>query len=219
MRPLVTIEKATLEDKNFLVKAILEADKSFTNTSSYSQLLEMSENELVSVFHELFEEELEGCEFGHESFAIARIDGENAGTCASWIEGASGLPSWQLRTTALFCSVPSKNMNRLKQNTETFSSINLPRTPGSLQIESVYIEPQFRGKGVFLELLNFHINFTLKQGFDFNIVELLTYNSNVIAEAAYRKVGFEKVQSSHSEHPQIKNFYPSDGMTLWQKKV
>jgi ribosomal protein S18 acetylase RimI-like enzyme len=215
----LVIEKAKPTDKDFLIKAILEADKSFTDISSYSKLLEMSENELISVFHEIFEEELEGCEFGHEGFAIAKIDGVNAGTCASWIEGADGLPSWQLRTSALFCSVPTENMSLLKKNIETFSSINLPRTPGSLQIESVYLDPSFRGQGIFLELLNFHINFTREQGIDFNIVELLTYNSNVVAEAAYRKVGFEKVKSSFSEHPQIKNFYPSDGMTLWQKKV
>ena len=49
------------------------------------------------------------------------------------------------------------------------------------------------------------------------LMELLTYNSNLLAEKAYTKIGFKKIECTTSSHEEIKHFYPSDGMTRWQK--
>lgn len=213
------VRKANNSDIDFLIKSIIEADKSSTDVSSYSRLLGMKEDELQDLFKDIFDEELESCELAVDSFAVACYEDKAVAACASWIEGLDGLASWQLRTTALFCSLAPENLELLKGHIQNFSSINIPRTEGTLQIESVYIEPEYRGNGLFLELLNFHINFAKDQGHNFNLAELLTYNSNSRAEAAYRKVGFEKIKSSHSEHPNILDYYPSEGMSLWQKLI
>jgi GNAT superfamily N-acetyltransferase len=213
------IRKATAADRDFLIKVILEADKSNTQTSSYARLLNMQEAELKLLFENIFEEELEGCEFGQESFNVL-MDGDNyAAASASWIEGADGLPSWQIKTSALFCVLTKDNFENLKQNLETFSSINIPRSNGTLQIESVFVEEAYRGKGLFSELLNFQIIQAKEAGFDFNTLELVTYNSNQIAERAYTKAGFVKVKSTQSENSNILNYYPGTGMNLWQKTI
>ena len=129
------------------------------------------------------------------------------------------MPSWQIKTSALFCVLTKDNFENLKQNLETFSSINIPRSNGTLQIESVFVEEAYRGKGLFSELLNFQIIQAKEAGFDFNTLELVTYNSNHIAERAYTKAGFVKVKSTQSENSNILNYYPGTGMNLWQKTI
>jgi ribosomal protein S18 acetylase RimI-like enzyme len=215
----LVIRKALPADRDFLIKAIIEADKSNTEISSYAKLLNMQESELKKLFEEIFDEELEGCEFGQESFAVVTEGESYAAAVASWIEGDLSMPSWQIKTSALFCGLPKSNFESLKLLFEKFSSINIPRTNGALQIESVFVESNFRGRGLFNELLNFHIKSAKEAGFDFDIVELLTYNSNHIAETVYTKAGFVKVKSTVSAHPEILHYYPGSGMNLWQKSI
>jgi GNAT superfamily N-acetyltransferase len=211
--------RATVDDFDFIFKAIIEADKGFSEISSYSRLCGLNQDELSIVFKNIFEEELENSEFGYNSFFILFDDEKPIATAASWIEGLDGLPSWQIKSSALFCHLPKDNFLELKSNTENFNSIIIPRTEHALQFESLYIEPAYRGKGFFLELLNFHINFARTQNHDFDKVELITYNSNTIAESAYRKAGFNIINSTLSDHPDIDKFYPANGMNLWQKKL
>lgn len=215
----IQIRKALPNDRDFLIKAILEADKSNSETSSYARLLNMSEPELKELFYNIFEEELEGSEFGHECFAVAVEDGNYAAALASWIEGFDGLPSWQIKSTALFCSLPKTNFDSLKLKLDSFSSINISRTPGALQIESVFVENNYRGRGLFKKLLDHQINNAKEAGFNFDTVELLTYNSNHIAESVYAKAGFVKSKSTISDHPEILHYYPGSGMNLWQKTI
>jgi GNAT superfamily N-acetyltransferase len=215
----LNFRKATPDDFDFLFKAIMEADKSFTEVSSYCRLCGLTQNELSDIFKNIFEEELENCEFGHLSFALLCEDEKPVATAASWLEGADGMPSWQVKSSALFCHLPKSNFLELKKNTDNFSSIIVPRTENALQLESIYIEPAYRGRGLFLELLNFHINFAHSQGLEFEVVELITYNSNVFAESAYKKAGFNKTKSTFSDNDDILNFYPASGMNLWQKKL
>jgi len=214
----LNFRKARPDDFDFLFKAIIEADKSFTEVSSYSRLCGLNQDELYNIFKNIFDEELENCEFGYQSFFLLCEDDIPVATAASWIEGADGMPSWQIKSSALFCHLPKSNFLELKNNTENFSSIIVPRTENALQLESIYIEPAYRGKGLFLELLNFHVNFAKSQGLEFEMVELITYNSNTFAESAYKKAGFNIVRSTFSDNADIMNFYPANGMNLWQKK-
>lgn len=215
----VIIRKATADDRDFLIKAILEADKSNTEISSYARLLNMSESELRELFENIFEEELEGSEFGHNGFAVVIDNGQFAAAVSSWIEGADGMPSWQIKSTALFCTLPKANFESLQQKLEKFSSINISRSIGALQIETVFVENDFRGKGYFVKLLNYHIEKAKEAGFDFDTVELLTYNSNHIAETVYTKAGFVKVKSTISDNSEILHYYPGTGMNLWIKNI
>ena len=215
----VIIRNAVANDKSFLIKALLEADKSNTQISSYGRLLNMSEPELIELFENIFEEELEGCEFGYNSFLVAEDYGNYAAAVASWIEGAEGLPSWQIKSSALFCTLPKSNFENLQQKLEHFSSINIERTQGSLQIESVFVENSYRGRGLFNQMLTYQIKAAQEAGFLFDTLELLTYNSNFIAEAVYSKAGFVKAKSTISDHSEILHYYPGTGMNLWIKKI
>ena len=215
----IIIRQAKAADRDFLIKAILEADKSNTETSSYAKLLNMDDADVKTLFEKIFDEELEGCEFGHNCFAVA-MDGDNyAASMGSWIEGADGLPSWQIKTNALLCTLPKLYFDNLMKNLNNFSSINLQRTFGALQIETYFVEKPYRGQGLFQLLFEFHINRAKEAGIDFNKIELIPYNSNHIAERVYAKAGFVKVKSSNSENTNILNYYPGTGMNLWEKTI
>jgi len=213
------IRKAEAKDIPFLIQAIIEADKSNTNRSSYCSLLCISEEEFRWGLSQIFEEELEFCEFGLDAFAVIEVDGVIAAACAGWVEEGAGLPSWQLRMMAIQSVFSSTQIQSFIQNAKIFHSISLSRTKGSLQIESVFISEKFRGLGFLFHLIEFHINFAKEKGIPFQFVELLTYQNNLMAEKAYQKIGFIPVTHSNCDHPLVLSFYPSSGMTQWQKKL
>lgn len=68
-------------------------------------------------------------------------------------------------------------------------------------------------------MIDFHIKLRSKNTNNIASMELLTYNSNLLAEKAYTKIGFKKIEYTTSSHEEIKQFYPSDGMTRWQKII
>ncbi len=215
----VIIRKAVAEDRDFIIKSIIEADKSNSGTSSYLGLFDMTEPELYNLFGKIFDEELEACEFGHSGFAVVVDNGEVAASLTSWIEGSTGMPSWQIKSTALFCTLPKANFESLQQKLEKFSSINISRTIGALQIETAFVENNHRGKGYFVKLLNYHIDTAKESGLEFDRIEMITYNSNKIAENIYAKEGFIKVDSTVSEYLDILHYYPGTGMNLWIKNI
>ena len=147
---MYTIREAKKEDQAFLILSIIEADKSSTNICSYCKLLEIEELEFKQFLHEIFEEEITGFEFSVEAFVVVEYDGKPIAASASWIESEEGLPSWQLRMVALRTVLPAIYITNLMGKSAICNTINIKRSEGTLQIESVFISSEHRGK----ELLN-----------------------------------------------------------------
>jgi len=216
---MYTIREAKKEDQAFLILSIIEADKSSTNICSYCKLLEIEELEFKQFLHEIFEEEITGFEFSVEAFIIVEYDGKPIAASASWIESDEGLPSWQLRMVALRTVLPAIHITNLMGKSAICNTINIKRSEGTLQIESVFISSEHRGKELLKKMIDFHIKLRSNNTNNIASMELLTYNSNLLAEKAYTKIGFKKIEFTTSSHEEIKHFYPSDGMTRWQKII
>jgi len=213
----ITYRRAFVDDAEFIAMAILAADRSGTPNSSYCALFQMEEKAFLEMVIALLEMELEDCEFSVAAFCIAESDGIRAGACAGWMEGAQGIPSWQMKFTALRYVLSPEALIAF-QNMQTRVKGMMPeRTNGALQIESVYITPAFRGNGIVEGMIQHHMEWNQLASKQESLTEIITYDNNARAIRAYEKLGFRITSSTKLTDPEVILVYPADGMVLMQK--
>ena len=215
----LTIRKAIKSDIPFLIKAIIEADKSGTTNSSYCNLLSISEDEFYTILVDIFEEELEEVEFGYESFFVLVNDiNKPIACCASWIEGRDGVPSWQKRMMALRTFASKQSIDHLLSLQNEIKGFMPERTPNTIQIESVYVDLKYRGLGYVSYLLNYVFNTYIESIGEGLLVEVMTYSSNNSAIKVYQKLGFTISEQTIIKSDVVNKIYSSDGMIKFEKK-
>ena len=215
----IVVRRATAADRNFLIQAIIEADKSGTDKSSYCSLLNINEEELAVLLNNIFEYELDGFEFCDNAFCVLEYESLPVGTCASWVENIDGSPSWQNRMLSIRSEASKESLDHMLSLQHLVEGVMPSRTPLSMQIESVYIAPSFRGKNLFNKMVEFHHQEALLLLSSLNSLELMVYDNNIAAINSYIKSGFEIIQQTKSTSPELKNIFPSDGMLLLSKKI
>jgi ribosomal protein S18 acetylase RimI-like enzyme len=215
----VTVRLATYDDLPFLIQSVIEADKSGTAVSSYCSLLHVDEVTFAKLLEKIFLLELDGFEFCVSAFCVLESNGVVVGASASWIENSDGIPSWQNRVLSLreVCDLPTFS-NFLKM-AEKSKNINPERTIGALQIESVFIINDFRGKGLLKKMLDFHQKIAIHKSQNVNTVELLVYDNNSSALKSYLREGFQLAKRTKIASEELKKIFPSDGMILLSKKI
>ena len=211
----LSIRKANPSDIAFLSKVIFWADQSGTNKSSYCTLFNMNEFEFCSLCTQLFDLELEHCEFDINSFCVAEIDGESIGACAAWVEGFDNIPSWQIKFTGFKYALLPETLQYFLSIQNQISGILPVRSTGAIQIEAVYINPNYRGRGILKDMIEFQINCHSTS----DIVEIITYDNNTAAIQAYTKLGFRLSKTTSGPLNAITDQYPSYGMKLLEKKT
>lgn len=215
----ITVCSAQNKHFPFLAKAIVEADKGDKELCSYCGLLRIQEDEFENILIKIFSEELEGCEFGPSTFLVLEYRGNPVAAVSSWVEGECGLPSWLVRMSALREYVPQENLEHLLKIKDITDSMVIARTPSTMQIESVFVENEFRGKGLVSKLFKAHLVQNNQLELFPETIELLTYVNNKSAIRAYNKLGFKVAETSLSGNPEILNYYPDQGMVRMQASV
>ena len=104
----ITIRNATLLDIPFLVETIIEAEKSGTNTLSYSTIFGLSEADAKKYIALMLDEEVDDCELSVNAFLVAELNGETVGAVCAWIEEAEGVSSSTLKGNLLRFTLPNK---------------------------------------------------------------------------------------------------------------
>ena len=150
------IRQAGAEDIDFLIEAIIEAEKSGSEMISYCGIFGLSQAELIELMRKMLAEDLEGQQLCISGFAIACVDGEAVATCCSWIEGTYGISSSIITGSLLGEYLPAANFKEGLSKNEIMKGIHIERTKGCLQIESVYTLAAFRGKGLIRKLIQHH---------------------------------------------------------------
>jgi len=212
----IEFRKANLQDIDFIIETIFAAEKSGTDRLSYSTIFGIQESELLKLFQEMLAEDIDGQELSISTFMIAEIDQQYAGACSAWVEGIYG-DSSILKANLLSYYLPPEKLileNALK---EALSEMHLARTKNTIQIESVYVRNNFRGKGIVQQIIEKQIQY-LKQEFNFvNSAEIIVAMNNESALKAYQKMGFEICKESSTHFEKILSFLPSNKRVILQK--
>lgn len=215
----VTIRRATADDRNFIVEAIIAAEKSNSSVLSYAGIFDLTEAAVANLLIQALEEEVEGQEICTAHFLVAEINDKLAAACASWIEAKEGVSSGQIKANLLFHllgkTVWGQSASRLKAIAET----SLERTPGAVQLEAVYTRPEFRGKGLTPKLIFEHLRLHTAQSPAPTKAQVILLKANTIAASVYRKVGFEQIAEQAGTSVLLRDILPSPVKIMMQKQL
>lgn len=215
----IVIRPAQENDKEFIISAIVAAEKSGGEMTSYGGMFRMDEPAVRQLLSDMLDEDVDGQEVCIGSFLIAEVDGVPAAACAGFVEGEKGMASGTIKGNLLMHCVPRNILLASMDKMKLLSSISPERTKGALQIESVYTVPEYRGRGLFSKILEQHIvvNGNDKEGPAF--AEVIFLDNNNSAKAAYLKAGFEIVDKKSTDDPAIYSILSGNAKTIAQLKI
>jgi len=213
------IRQANNEDIDFLITTIIEAEKSGGDKISYCGLFSITEDEVRSLLRQIFEEEMDGQEICVSNFLIAEIDGKPAGAFSSFIECADGMSSSMIKSNLITYFLDRQKLLSSSSNLLALKAIDIEREKNALQLESAYVYPQFRGRGVIGALINAHIQRKLELGFSFKKAQILLMDNNKPAQEAYKRAGFHIAQKKATDDELIFSFMPGNVRVLMEKEV
>lgn len=202
------IRPASLKDSEFLAEAIIMSDKGIGEVCSYCGVFGLNYRTAFTLIKAMIEEEIEGCEISTSHFLIAEKDEVPAAAVASWVEGSDGVSSWMIRMALMQEYFPAEALKHSQSIDKIVKKVVVPRTNGTLQIESVYVREQFRGNKLAQKLICQHV----ASHNDVEIAELMTYVNNKPAISMYSKIGFKEFQKNVCDNPEVLKYYPGEGM-------
>lgn len=173
-------------DTPFLAAALWYAEAGPSSASTYERLFGLSAEETLAVLAEALEEDLPGSELARSSYWVAVAAGQPVATCAAWLEGAGNQASGFLKAQILPFVLGAERWRAAAGHLRAFAAVNLPRTPGTVQLEAFYTAPQHRGNGLARRL----ISAQLARFPAAHRAEIQLTTANPAAQRAYEKAGF-----------------------------
>lgn len=211
--------KAGLDDIDFLIDTIIEAEKSGTETLSYSKIFNVTESEARDFLRNALEEEVDGCELSISSFLLAETNGEIAGAISVWLEGSEGLPSTVLKGNILSFIIPKDSLIHAFSLSKTLSELHIDNESGTLQLGLVYVSENFRGQKLAKKMIEEILHRYHEQGSAVEKIQVQVFGNNISAIKAYAKVGFQPVFTKESSNSIILNYLPSTEKILMERKL
>lgn len=217
--PNIKIRRATVADADFLVDAIVNAEKSGTDRLSYSTIFNIEESEVRKILKEMILENEGYCELSIDPFLIAEIDGEPAAAVAAWVEGEDEIPSAIVKANLLFSFMPPTALESLRSVSQILDEVHIQRIEGALQLESIFTVAKYRGKGLAKLLIEHHIAEAKEKDNSINRAQIILSDMNESALKAYKKADFELTLHKTSNQPLVSNILPSSGNYCLEKNI
>lgn len=214
----ILIRKATLADIDFLIDAIIAAEKSGTQKCGLANILEISEAELREILRNMLEEEIDGCEFSVSSFLIVEIEKRAVATVGGWVEGENedGLSSNFIKAGLLRNYTSMDKRENLFRNGKIISGIQLNREKGEYELEYVYTCPDFRQRNIVGMLIAAHKEIAIKKC---SKMRIQVFGNNSSAIKCYQKNGFIISQRAESDHSLILDFMPDSEKIVMELNI
>lgn len=213
------VRRAELPDIPFLVDGIIAAEKSGTDKLSYCTIFGLSEQETRSILSEILAEDVRGQELCVSNFQIFESCGVRVGAACAWVEGQAGKPSGVLKGNLLLHYVGRARIVEAAARLKIVEELNFARTPGTLQIESVYVRPDHRGQGIFGHLLDAHVRNLRGKLPVVSKAHIVLVKNNSSAFRAYEKAGFLIVSERTSNEPRILELLPAASKVLMERSL
>ena len=211
--------EAKVEDIPFLVEVIIEAEKSGSDTIGLAKTFDIDEPDLRKYLTQIFEEEIDGCEFSVSSFFIAEYEGSPVAAFGGWIEGENedDLPSSMLKSNLLSYIFPRESFSQLNKIAEIIKDIQIEREPHTHQLEYAYVKPEHKGKGLIGDIIEKQLE---KAKIQDNLVKesyVQVFENNANAIKAYQKSGYKIVKRFESKHPEVLDYLPYNVKLLMKR--
>jgi GNAT superfamily N-acetyltransferase len=214
-----TIRSAGLQDIAFLVKTIIEAEKSGTDILSYSTVFGLDEQQSAVYLSKILFEGVDGCELSTSSFLIAEIDEKPVAAVSAWIEEREGIPSSLIKGSLLASVLPNEAILKSSGINCIISQLYAKCIPMSLQIGLVYVLKSYRGFGLAGRLINAQIIKALKDTRELRDIYVQVFGNNLPAIKSYQKIGFKIEQELVAKNRLISSYLPSDKKIIMKMTI
>ena len=215
----ITIRQATVKDKDFIIDAIIESEKSGSSIISYCAIFSIDEGSFRAILSNILDENMEGQELCIDNFLIGEVDGTQAAAISTWIEKEDGMASNLVKSNLLMFFMDRDVIMNAAPSIALMNEISIERDEHTLQVECVYTAEQFRGLGLAGRLINEHINRKKMAGKAFEKVQIILLKNNVSAIRSYEKAGFVIKQERQCTDNAIFRLLPSDTKVLMEKQI
>ena len=215
------LRPATLDDLAFLLHAIRATEhlETLAAVSMYEIIYGLSGFELDALLAECLSGDHEGHQLSLRSFLIAELDGMAVGCCARWVEGAGVKASGARVAMIVSRFIGIKRWRAQSDSVRAISDSSPPRTVGALQLESFYVDPNFRGDGIAGRLIEAAIRAVRPTDNMSKLAEISLLRENESAARAYRKVGFEPTGAPVEATTEFVKLTGSSGLLQLRKEL
>lgn len=218
MQNKINLRQAERKDIPFVTRAIMESEKSGTDRLSYVRIFSLTENKVKDIIAHILEENIPGQQYCFSNFIIAEIEDNYAGACCSWIEGEEGVSSSIIMASLLLDFIDHNNYEEAKSRLQIATEIGFQREPGSIQIENVFVEPEYRGRGISSQMIELHIRYH-KTKSNAKKVQIILSKTNENAFKSYQKSGFRITAEKSSNKEEILNILPSNTNIMMEREL
>lgn len=208
------IRNATINDVDFIIDAIIEAEKSGSNKLSYSTIFNLTETEVREIIRSMLLEEIDGCEFSISNYIIAEKNNELAGTIGAWVEKKES-PSFIVKSNLLGYYLPKESLKFALEESKIASELVIEHVIGALSLVVVYVNPNHRGKNLFKILTDEHI----KKHHGIKELAIQVMANNTYAIRSYERYGFKKYIAKKCNDMKIMKYLPYYEKILLKKTL
>ena len=213
------IRPAKIDDINFIVEAIIAAEKGGSNKLSYTSIFGLSENDTAKNLKKMLEEEIDGCELSISSYLVVESENELAAAMGAWIEGSEdGVSSSTIKGNLLSYTLPIEAFLKANEIRHIVSELSIDYIPDTLCLGIIYVKENFRGKNLVAALLEEQIRKALHNRKKIDVY-IQVFGNNIPAIKAYKKLGFVESELIISEKSEVTNYLPSQKKILLIKKI
>lgn len=214
-----TIREARSDDIPFLVDTIIEAEKSGTDTLTYTTIFGLTEEESRDYISKMLKEDIDGCELSVSGFILAEMNGSVSGAVGAWIEGSEGLPSSVLKGNLLSYILPSSCFERARSLGDIVNDLHIEYIDHTIQIGLVYVSQQARGQGLVSMLIDEKVRMLKEKDPEVSDVYIQVFGNNMAAIRAYEKAGFKNIFTKNTTLSETINYMPDSCKVLMHKIV
>lgn len=212
------LRKAVQADIPFLIRGIVEAEKSGTESHFYALTFGLSDEQTAQLIANCFEEEIENQEWCVAHFFVAEENGEPMACLSAWIEKPGMEGSGILKAQMLSYFLGNK-WSEAADKLKLVAEVQVERTAGTLQLECIYTAPAARGRGVAGQLIQYTLETLKHEESDVEGAEIQLMTENETALRSYTKCGFLRCREKQSQRPEILNLLPGAARVVLCAKI
>lgn len=214
------LRPAIQEDVFFLTEAIHAADSAGTGRVSFQRIFGLSNLQLRYLLADLADTDIVGNEYSYPNFWVLETPaGTPLAATAAWVEAADGLGSNLIKAQQLSYILGAERWQAARPKLAQLGAIDIPRQPGALQLDSIYVRPSVRGQGLLPILLSRVMKQVAGQYPEAEKAQILLLEGNERALAAYRKCGFAEVRRIHTDNPAVAALVAGTGRILMERPL
>ena len=212
---------ATTSDTDFLVETVIQSEKSSMGACGMANHFGMSEEDLRRYLFQMFDEEIDGCEFSLSSFIVVEYEGRTVAAMGGWLEGDNedNIPSAFLKSNLIQYVMPTEAILKAKENIPITRELSIKRQEGTYQLEYSYVLPEHRGQMLIQSLMEEHIKRAKSFGPNVKIMQAHAFEENKVIVLINKMMGFKITSRVKATNPRILEFYPYDTMVLLEKEL